>query len=93
MKLTSSQERFLNHMEQYNAIFAVLEYKGNLSNREYCKVRYCENGNLNKLFNNKVIPKSLLESWTEQGLLIKKEPYKKIGGKESGAIVTEYHKK
>lgn len=91
MKLTKSQLDYKNYMETYNCIFAVLTYKGNQSSREYGKVRLVEKGNLARLMDKRVVPISLLERWTNDKLLVKKEPYIKENGREAGATVIEYH--
>lgn len=93
MKLSESQLRYTNHMKTYDGIFAVMEFQGKLSNREYTKVRYCQKGNLAKLLDLKVLPARLLNEWYEQGILEKKESYFTTTKKFGRVNVTEYHLK
>lgn len=91
MKLTTSQSKFKTHMQKHDGIFAVLEFKGNLSLRQYTKVRYCEKGNLAKLLDEKVVSTLILNQWTEQGFLNKQTSYQTKTNKFGEVLVTEYH--
>ena len=91
MKLTTSQSRFKDHMQKHDGIFAILEYQGNMSSRQYIKVRYCERGNLARLLEPKALTTNIIQQWTEQGFLSKQTSYQTKTNKFGEVVVTEYH--
>ena len=91
MKLSTSQTKFKNHMKKHDGMFAVMEFQGNMSSRQYIKVRYCERGNLARLLDEKVVSTLILNQWTEQGFLNKQTSYQTKTNKFGEVLVTEYH--